>query len=60
MTDAPQGYGARFVDEYISATVGAEALNIGEFWVDMDWCGCELNGNQDAARQVGASCMNVW
>lgn len=41
------------MNEYIAATVGADTFNVGEYWVDMDWCGCELNSNQDAARQVG-------
>lgn len=50
--DFVRGYGAKFVDEYISATVGKDALCVGEFWVDMAWCGSELEGNQDAARQV--------
>lgn len=29
-----------------------QVFNIGEYWVDMEWNGCELNRNQDAARQV--------
>eukprot|EP00878_Enallax_costatus_P000599 GHUV01000700.1.p1 GENE.GHUV01000700.1~~GHUV01000700.1.p1 ORF type:complete len:487 (+),score=102.77 GHUV01000700.1:167-1627(+) len=49
--DFVRGYGAKFVDEYISATVGKDALNVGEFWVDMQWNGSELEANQDAARQ---------
>jgi hypothetical protein len=55
--DFVKGYGARFVEEYIAATVGGDMFNVGEFWVDMDWCGCELNRNQDAARQV---CAERW
>jgi hypothetical protein len=46
-------YGARFVDEYITATVGGDVFNVGEFWTDLNWNGCELEGCQDAARQVG-------
>jgi hypothetical protein len=55
--DFVKGYGARFVEEYIAATVGGDAFNVGEYWVDMDWCGCELNRNQDAARQVRTICV---
>ncbi|KAF8062795.1 AMY1.2 [Scenedesmus sp. PABB004] len=50
--DFVKGYAARFVDEYISDTVGVEALCVGEYWVDMAWSGSELDANQDAARQV--------
>lgn len=50
--DFVRGYGAQFVDEYISATVGKDVLNVGEYWVDMQWNGSELDANQDAARQV--------
>lgn len=50
--DFVKGYGGRFVEEYIAATVGADVFNVGEYWVDMDWQGSELNRNQDAARQV--------
>jgi hypothetical protein len=39
------------VDEYVSATVGKSCLNVGEFWVDMAWEGCDLQPNQNAARQ---------
>jgi hypothetical protein len=28
-------------------------FNVGEFWTDLAWNGCELEGCQDAARQVG-------
>lgn len=30
--DFVKGYAAEFVDEYVGATVGAEALNVGELW----------------------------
>ena len=30
--DFVKGYGGRFVDEYISATVGSDVLNVGEYW----------------------------
>ncbi|KIZ03679.1 hypothetical protein MNEG_4284 [Monoraphidium neglectum] len=50
--DFVKGYGAEFVDEYISKTVGRDALNVGEYWVDMSWNGSELAVNQDGARQA--------
>ncbi|WIA40821.1 hypothetical protein OEZ86_004498 [Tetradesmus obliquus] len=49
--DFVRGYGARFVDEYISATVGGDMFNVGEYWTDLAWNGSELEGCQDAARQ---------
>jgi alpha-amylase len=53
--DFVKGYGAKFVEEYINATVGADTFNVGEYWVDMQWNGSELERNQDAARQVRES-----
>ena len=47
-----RGYGAKYVDEYISATVGKDVLCVGEYWTDMNWNGSDLDTNQDAARQV--------
>ncbi len=44
-------YGARFVEEYIDTTTGADSLNVGEYWVDLAWSGPDLQYNQDAARQ---------
>lgn len=40
------------MDEYISATVGGDMFNVGEYWTDLAWNGSELEGCQDAARQV--------
>eukprot|EP00775_Hariotina_reticulata_P007314 gene7314-7526_t len=57
--DFVKGYGANFVDEYISATVGKDCLCVGEYWVDMAWCGSELEGNQDAARQKLCDWINA-
>ena len=37
--------------EYVEASVGAEALNVGEFWTDLQWDGGDLAQNQDAARE---------
>lgn len=51
-SDCRCSYAARFVDEYISATVGHDVLSIGEYWTDLAWAGSELEANQDAARQV--------
>lgn len=31
----PCRYGARFVTEYVDATTGADSLNVGEYWVDL-------------------------
>lgn len=47
------------MDEYISATVGKDLLNVGEYWVDMKWNGSELDANQDAARQVRQNTSRV-
>lgn len=47
------------MDEYISATVGKDCLCVGEYWVDMAWCGSELEGNQDAARQKLCDWVNA-
>lgn len=33
-------YGARFVEEYIDASVGKGTFNVGEFWTDLKWCVC--------------------
>jgi hypothetical protein len=45
------------LDQYISSTVGASALNVGEFWVDVAWSGSDLEFNQArperAQRGVG-------
>jgi alpha-amylase len=30
--DFVKGYGARYVEEYISTTVGADVFNVGEYW----------------------------
>lgn len=49
--DFVRGYGARFVTEYVDATVGADVLNVGEFWVDLAWNGSSLEYQQDQARQ---------
>ncbi|PNH09189.1 Alpha-amylase isozyme 3A [Tetrabaena socialis] len=49
--DFARGYGARFITEYVDATTGADALNVGEVWVDMRWQGSNLEYNQDEARQ---------
>ena len=38
--------------EYVEASVGAEALNVGEFWTDLQWDGSDLAHNQDAARET--------
>jgi alpha-amylase len=50
--DFVKGYGAKYVEEYVNTTVGADTFNVGEYWVDMQWNGSELERNQDAARQV--------
>ena len=34
---------------YVEASVGAEALNVGEFWSDLQWDGGDLA--QDVARE---------
>jgi len=57
--DFVRGYGARFVDEYISKTVGKDVLNVGEFWVDMKWNGSDLEHNQDEARQKLVNWVNA-
>eukprot|EP00775_Hariotina_reticulata_P007306 gene7306-7519_t len=57
--DFVKGYGASFVDEYISATVGKSCLNVGEFWVDMAWAGSDLEPNQNAARQKLCDWVNA-
>jgi hypothetical protein len=44
-------YGAKFTEEYISSSVTAEALCVGEYWADLKWDGSELAPCQDAARQ---------
>ena len=31
--------------------MGADSLNVGEYWVDLVWAGSDLEYNQDAARQ---------
>eukprot|EP00198_Chlamydomonas_reinhardtii_P004866 XP_001694202.1 alpha-amylase [Chlamydomonas reinhardtii] len=49
--DFARGYGAQFVTQYVDATVGADSLNVGEYWVDLVWAGSDLEYNQDAARQ---------
>lgn len=49
--DFVKGYGAKFIKEYVDATVGPDVMNVGEFWVDCKWNGCDLDYNQDAARQ---------
>ncbi|KXZ43538.1 hypothetical protein GPECTOR_87g400 [Gonium pectorale] len=49
--DFARGYAARFVTEYVDATTGPDSLNVGEFWVDLQWSGSHLEYNQDAARQ---------
>ncbi len=46
-------YGARFITEYVDATVGMGALNVGEYWADAKWSPeGELHYNQDENRQV--------
>ncbi|GBF91845.1 glycoside hydrolase [Raphidocelis subcapitata] len=57
--DFVKGYAPKFVDEYVSSTVGAAALNVGEFWVDMEWQGGELAADQDRARQVLCDWVNA-
>lgn len=57
--DFVKGYGAKYVEEYLAATVGGEVFNVGEYWVDMEWSGCELNRNQDAARQRLCDWLNA-
>lgn len=49
--DYVKGYAAEFTKEYCEATVGGDVLNVGEFWVDANWNGGELDFNQDASRQ---------
>ncbi|KAG2489176.1 hypothetical protein HYH03_012402 [Edaphochlamys debaryana] len=49
--DFARGYGARFVTEYVDASVGADALNVAEYWVDLAWSGAHLEYCQDEARQ---------
>ena len=41
-----QGYAAQYTQEYVEATTGAGALNVGEYWVDMAWEGSDLEANQ--------------
>ncbi|KAI8471662.1 MAG: alpha-amylase [Monoraphidium minutum] len=50
--DFAKGYAAAYVEEYVDKTVGKDALNVGEFWVDMAWDGSEMRANQDVARQA--------
>ncbi|GIL81108.1 hypothetical protein Vretimale_12784 [Volvox reticuliferus] len=49
--DFTRGYAPRFITEYVDASTGADSLNVGEFWVDLQWNGANLEYNQDAARQ---------
>lgn len=42
--------------EYIKETVGADVLNVAEYWVDLKWNGSDLEINQDAVR-VDANCL---
>lgn len=56
--DFSKGYGAEFVNKYVSATVGGDVLNIGEYWTDLHWEGSSLGANQDAARQTIVDWIN--
>jgi alpha-amylase len=47
-----QGYGPEFAGEYVLDTVGADALNVGEFWIDLSYSNGKLDYNQNGARQV--------
>ncbi len=29
----------RFITQYVDSSVGADALNVGELWTDLHWCG---------------------
>lgn len=49
--DYVKGYGAEWVAEYVSKTLGADALSVGELWTDMAWEGSSLAASQDRARQ---------
>ena len=49
---AMQGYGAKYIQEYVGCSTGADAFNVGEVWVDLKWQGGELAVNQDGARQA--------
>lgn len=44
-----RSYGAEYAGEYISATTGPGALNVGEYWEDLDWEGGSLRGDQSRA-----------
>lgn len=35
--DFSRGYAARFTKEYVEATTGKDAFNVGEFWTDLKW-----------------------
>jgi alpha-amylase len=50
--DYVKGYAANFIAEYVGASTGKEALNVGELWVDMDWQDGGLAYNQDGPRQA--------
>ena len=49
--DFVKGYGPQFIKEYVMETVGAQAYNVGEFWVD---CRCAL-----PERACGV-CMQIY
>ena len=46
-----KGYAPHFVEEYIEASVGRDALHVGELWVDLAWGDGVLEYDQDGARQ---------
>jgi hypothetical protein len=35
--DYAKGYGARFVAEYASNSVGLDAMNVAEYWPEASW-----------------------
>ena len=45
------GYAAHFVEEYIEASIGRDALHVGELWVDLAWGDETLEYDQNGARQ---------
>ncbi|MEW5302344.1 MAG: hypothetical protein WDW36_005141 [Sanguina aurantia] len=58
--DFTTGYGAGFVRDYVDSSVGADALNVAEYWVDMLWDEHgELQPNQDPPRQKICDWINA-
>ncbi len=42
-------YGAEYTGEYIASTTGPSALNVGEYWEELQWAGGGLCHDQSKA-----------